>query len=316
MEQPFLKKYQPQKFKDFIIDKDYIQLLNMLIKTDSLNLLFIGNTGAGKTSILDATIREYYNVDKIPRNNILYINNLQDQGISYYRNEVKTFCQTPSDISGKKKFIILDDIDYINESSQQVFRNCIDKYSSNVNFMASCSNTQKVIESIQSRSTLVKINNLKKKALRKIIAIIKKKEQIKLEKKAEEFILNICNNSIRLLINYMEKFKLLDTNITLSMAKDICTNISFFDFEKYTKYWYIKKNLEKAKKIIDNIHDKGYSVMDILDSYFQFIKYTADMPEETKYKVITIICKYIALFHTQHEHSIELTFFTLDLVNL
>ena len=56
--------------------------------------------------------------------------------------------------------------------------------------------------------------------------------------------------------------------------------------------------------------------MDILDSYFQFIKYTSDMPEETKYKVITIICKYIALFHTQHEHSIELTFFTLDLVNL
>ena len=309
MEQPFLKKYQPQKFKDFIIDKDYIQLLNMLIKTDSLNLLFIGNTGSGKTSILDATIREYYNVDKIPRNNILYINNLQDQGISYYRNEVKTFCQTPSDISGKKKFIILDDIDYINESSQQVFRNCIDKYSSNVNFMASCSNTQKVIESIQSRSTLVKINNLNKKALKKIIAIIKKK-------KAEEFILNICNNSIRLLINYMEKFKLLDTNITLNMAKDICTNISFFEFEKYTKYWNIKKNLEKAKNIIDNIYDKGYSVMDILDSYFQFIKYTADMSEETKYKVITIICKYIALFHTQHEHSIELTFFTLDLVNL
>lgn len=316
MEQPFLKKYQPQKFKDFIIDKDYIQLLNMLIKTDSLNLLFIGNTGSGKTSILDATIREYYNVDKIPRNNILYINNLQDQGISYYRNEVKTFCQTTSNIPGKKKFIILDDIDYINESSQQVFRNCIDKYSSNVNFMASCSNTQKVIESIQSRSTLVKINNLNKKALKKIIVIIKKREQIKLEKKAEEFILNICNNSIRLLINYMEKFKLLDTNITLNMAKDICTNISFFDFEKYTKYWYIKKNLEKAKKIIDNIYDKGYSVMDILDSYFQFIKYTADMPEETKYKVITIICKYIALFHTKHEHSIELTFFTLDLVNL
>ena len=60
-------------------------------------------------------------------------------------------------ISGKKKFIVLDDIDTINEQSQQVFRNCIDKYSHNVNFIASCCNTQKVVESIQSRITLIKL---------------------------------------------------------------------------------------------------------------------------------------------------------------
>ena len=316
MDQPFLKKYQPQKFKDFIIEKEYIELLNMLIRTDSLNLLFIGNTGSGKTSILDATMREYYKLDKIPHNNVLYINNLKDQGISYYRNEVKTFCQTKSDIKGKKKFIILDDIDSINDQSQQVFRNCIDKYSNNVNFMASCSNTQKVIESIQSRSTLIKIKKLSQESLTKIILLIKEKEHIIINDPAQEFILNICNNSVRLLINYMEKFKLLDEKITLSIAKNICTNISFFDFEKYTKFWFKEKDLIKAKNIINKIFNKGYSVMDILDSYFQFIKYTKLIPEETKYKIIAIICEYIARFNTQHEHSIELTFFTLDLYNL
>ena len=316
MDQPFLKKYQPQKFKDFIIEKEYIELLNMLIRTDSLNLLFIGNTGSGKTSILDATMREYYKLDKIPHNNVLYINNLKDQGISYYRNEVKTFCQTKSDIKGKKKFIILDDIDSINDQSQQVFRNCIDKYSNNVNFMASCSNTQKVIESIQSRSTLIKIKKLSQESLTKIILLIKEKEHIIINDPAQEFILNICNNSVRLLINYMEKFKLLDEKITLSIAKNICTNISFFDFEKYTKFWFKEKDLIKAKNINNKIFNKGYSVMDILDSYFQFIKYTKLIPEETKYKIIAIICEYIARFNTQHEHSIELTFFTLDLYNL
>lgn len=316
MDQPFLKKFQPQKFKDFIIEEEYLELLNMLIKTDSLNLLFIGNTGSGKTSILDATMREYYKLDKIPPYNVLYINNLKDQGISYYRNEVKTFCQTPSDIRGKKKFIILDDIDSINDQSQQVFRNCIDKYSGNVNFMASCCNTQKVIESIQSRSTLIKIKNLSKSSLKKIIYLIKKKENIIINKAAEDFILNICNNSVRLLINYLEKFKLLDEKITLKIAKNICTNISFFDFEKYTELWYKNKKLVDAKKVINKIFKKGYSVMDILDSYFQFIKYTELIPEEAKYKVIAIICEYIARFNTQHEHSIELTFFTLDLYNL
>ena len=95
MDQPFLKKYQPQKFEDFIIEKEYIELLNMLIRTDSLNLLFIGNTGSGKTSILDATMREYYKLDKIPHNNVLYINNLKDQGIQYDRTVSKTcwYCQ-------------------------------------------------------------------------------------------------------------------------------------------------------------------------------------------------------------------------------
>ena len=59
MNTPFLKKYQPQKFKDFIIDKDYIDVLSTLVEMDNLNILLIGNTGCGKTSLLDAIIREY-----------------------------------------------------------------------------------------------------------------------------------------------------------------------------------------------------------------------------------------------------------------
>ena len=74
----------------------------------------------------------------------------------------------------KKKFIILDDIDLINDQSQQVFRNCIDKYSHNVHFLASCSNTQKVIDSIQSRCTIIKIKPIDKKLLKKAEKILKK----------------------------------------------------------------------------------------------------------------------------------------------
>ena len=93
-----------------------------------LNILLVGNIGSGKTSILYATIENTTIYKDIPSNNVLLINNLKEQGISYYRSEVKTFCQTPS-VVHIKKFIILDDIDFINEQSQQVFRNCIDKYS-------------------------------------------------------------------------------------------------------------------------------------------------------------------------------------------
>ena len=316
MNLPFLKKYQPKYYNEFQIDKDYKDLLNLLIKIDSLNILLIGNPGSGKTSLLEATVREYYNLDKLPINNILYINNLKDQGIQYYRNEVKTFCQTPSSVLGKKKFIILDDIDVINEQSQQVFRNCIDKYSHKVNFIASCNNTQKVIESIQSRSTIIKLKPLSKQFLTNIINNIKNKENINITPQAEKFILNICNNSIRLLINYLEKFKLLNTEITYEISRNICTNISYYDFEIYTDLWYKHKNIKDAVKIIFSIFNKGYSVMDILDCYFLFIKTTETIEEEKKYKIIKIICKYISYFHTIHEDEVELVFFTKDLVDI
>ncbi len=313
---PFLKKYQPTFFKDFIIDKEYIELLNTLINMNNLNILLIGNPGCGKTSLLHSIIREYYKLEKLPNQNVLFINNLKEQGIQYYRNEVKTFCQTPSSIFGKKKFIVLDDIDLINDQSQQVFRNCIDKYSHNVHFLASCSNTQKVIDSIQSRCTIIKIKPVQKNLLKIIYSHIKKKERLKISDDCEEFILTICNNSIRLLINYMEKFKLLNVKINQKKVKEICTNISYYEFEKYTLSWYKEKNIINSIQIIYSIHKKGYSVMDILDAYFIFIKITEILEENTKYKVIKLILKYIATFHTIHESEIELAFFTNDLIKL
>ena len=54
--------------------------------------------------------------------------------------------------------------------------------------------------------------------------------------------------------------------------------------------------------------------MDILDSYFQFIKTTSLVDEGSKYKVVSLICHYISLFHTLHEDEIELVLFTNDLI--
>jgi replication factor C subunit 2/4 len=316
MDTSFLKKYQPKYYNEFILDPEYMSLLNTFIDMDNLNILLIGNSGCGKTSLIEATIREYYNVDKIPINNVLIINNLKEQGIQYYRTEVKTFCQTRSNIPHKKKIIMLDDIDLINDQSQQVFRNCIDKYSHNVHFIASCSNIQKVIDSIQSRCSIIKIKPLKKLYLNKIFNKIKKNENINITKNAQNFVLNICNNSTRLLINYLEKFKLLNMDIDCDKVKEICTNISFYDFESFTNKWYNDKDINSSLNIIFSIYNKGYSVMDILDSYFIFIKYTDIVDEVMKYKIIKIICQYISIFHNIHESEIELALFTNNLIKI
>jgi DNA polymerase III delta prime subunit len=247
----FINKYQPLYFEDFGKDNEIIKILKTLILIDNLNILLIGDMTSGKTSILNALIREYYSgfSPKDYEENVLYINSLKEQGINYYRTDVKTFCQTCSNIRNKKKIVVLDDIDFINEQSQQVFRNCIDKFSHNVNFISSCSNNQKVIESLQSRFTIIKIKPLQREKLIDIIDNIKQKENIVIDNDAQEFIVNISNNTVKILINYMEKFKLINQRITLSLAIQLCSNISFLTFEEYTNL-IIKSDLLQAIKII------------------------------------------------------------------
>lgn len=313
----FINKYQPLYFKDFEVDNEILNMLQTLITMNNLNILFIGDIGSGKTSFLNAAIREYY-IGLSPseyESNILHINSLKEQGINYYRNDVKIFCQTSTEVKGKKKIVILDDIDLINEQSQQVFRNCIDKYSHNVHFICSCSNTQKVIESLQSRLSLIKIKPLDRFSLSKIMNKIKRAEKIHIDADAREFILNVCNNTAKILINYMEKFKLLDEPITLDLASKVCTNISFFSLRQYTQL-ILEKKVVEAIKLIYSIYDNGYSVMDILDNYFLFIKTTELLNEDQKYKVIPLICKYITVFHNIHEDEIELSLFTNNMIGL
>lgn len=313
MDLPFIYKYQPLFLDDFEYEDELLLLIRTLLKMDNLNIIFIGDSGCGKTSLINVIIREYYGKD--PQNdNILIINSLKDQGITYYRNDVKIFCQTSSSIIGKKKILILDDIDNINEQSQQVFRNCIDKYSHNVHFISSCNNSQKVIDSIQSRLSVIKIKALHHTNLIKIINKISDKENILLDDECKKFILSISNNSIKILINYLEKLKLINLPITLELVSDVCTNITFKDFENFTKYCKFEKNVVNAVQLIYKLFDKGYSVMDILDSYFLFVKTTNILTEDEKYKIIPIICKYITVFHNIHEDEIELALFTNSLI--
>ncbi len=313
----FLNKYQPQKFNDFETDNEIIDILTTFINMNNLNIIFIGDIGSGKTTFLNATIKEYYNKYDANQynNNILYINSLKEQGINYYRNDVKTFCQSCSSIPGKKKIVVLDDIDLINEQSQQVFRNCIDKYNYNVHFIASCTNSQKVIESLQSRLIIIKIKPLNKINLQTIMNKIICKEQLNITQEAQDFILNVCNNNAKILINYMEKFKLINKPITEDLAINVCTNISFNLFKEYT---ILIKNgfLEKSVSLLYSIYDRGYSVMDILDNYFLFIKFTDELSENQKYEIISLLCKYITIFNNIHEDEIELALFTNNLFNI
>jgi DNA polymerase III delta prime subunit len=331
---PFINKYQPDYLNDFQqLDETTVKLVKSLIHLNNLNILIVGDSGTGKTSIIKSVIKEYYGSgNEYNHENVLVLNSLKEQGIQYYRNDLKIFCQTCSLIKNKKKIILLDDIDLINEQSQQVFRNYMDKYKHNINFISSCTNIQKVIDSLQSRTIIVKIHPITFTCLQKIITKISLRERLIFTHESQELLLHICNNSIRILLNYLEKIKILNIHsktkttqpsslqqsnntIEVEMVHKLSTNISYTLFDEYTNL-VLENKMRESVNILYGLHHEGYSVMDILDNYFTYIKITNLLDENIKYKLTTLICKYIIHFHNIHEDELELAFFTNSFVKL
>lgn len=312
MTDSFLSKYRPKTVKDFKLSDHMENAIYSFIEMENVNILLYGNPSSGKSMLLNAIVREYYELEPdthLPENNILTINNLKEQGIQYYRNEMKSFCQTHSIIHGKKKIVVIDDIDNVNEQSQQVFRNYMDKYKHNVHFLAVCTNIQKVIESIQSRMHIMQLHPLDTNGIRDRMETIIKTEGISIPEDSKEYLLSICNNSIRTVINHIEKLYILGKPITVGLCKKVCSNISFQHFDEYIDA-FLKKDLNKGIAILYELFDSGYSVIDILDYFFHFVKSTTRLDETLKYKIIPLLCKYITIFHNVHEDVIELALFT------
>jgi DNA polymerase III gamma/tau subunit len=135
------------------------------------------------------------------------------------------------------------------------------------------------------------------------------KENLVIDAVAQDYLINIANHSMRNIINNLEKIYILGEPVDLDLCKRLCSNISFQLFDHYITF--IKKGqLFEAIQVFYGIHDYGYSVIDILDYFFSFVKITELLTEEEKYMIIPFLCKYITIFHILHEDVIELSLFT------
>lgn len=308
-------KYKPYYLQDLYLEPNIKNILDTLISIDNINILIKGNSDSGKTTLMGCIIRNYYELsccDSFSERNIMFINSLKEQGVNYYRNEMKTFCQSSCDIYGKKKMVVIDDMDILNEQSQQVFRNYIDKYKNNVNFICSCSSIEKIIESIQSRLHIFTVQCNTNEDNAKIMQNIMTHEDISLQPQIQKYLLQISNHSIRNIINNLEKIYLSKYETTdIETYKNICTNISYVHFDIYFDNLKNKK-IREAIFVLYELYDYGYSVIDLLEFIYQYVKKTDFLDESNKYKIIPIICKYITIFSKIHEHNIELALFTND----
>lgn len=317
--------FKPKEFEDFNISESDLKILKIFIENNNLNFIINGDTSTGKTSLINVIINKYYNLDNytekdkknIMDNNILTINILKDQGIQYYRNDVKNFCNSCSIIKDKKKILVIDSIDNINEQNQYVFKNYIEKYS-NVNYIISCNDINKIYESLLHKLEIIKIKPTTYDFLYNLFLKINKNMKINLQKNEYEYLIHISENSIPCLINNMEKINLL--NIKNKENKmEIIKNCSSIILENNFKIYInlcINNKVKEAYECIKDIYDDKYSVIDILDNLISYIKVSHHLDKETKYKLLQILIKHIDIFYNHNEDSIELLFITKNIIDI
>lgn len=145
----WVEKYRPRTIEETILPSDLKTTFQKFIDDDNVpNLLLTGRAGVGKTTVARAML-EQLGADYI------IINGSMHGNIDTLRVDILNFASTVS-FSGGRKYVILDEADYLNpNSTQPALRNFMEQYSKNCGFILTCNFKNKVIEPLQSRCGVI-----------------------------------------------------------------------------------------------------------------------------------------------------------------
>ena len=139
------EKYRPQTIEECILPNSIKNVFIPLMQTEEVpNLLLSGRAGIGKTTVAKAFLNQI-GADYI------VINGSMNGNIDTLRVDITNFATSVS-FDGNRKFVILDEADYLNaNSTQPALRNFMEEYSKNCGFILTCNFKNRIIEPLQSR---------------------------------------------------------------------------------------------------------------------------------------------------------------------
>ena len=136
------------------IHKDIKKKLDYFIHTRKIpHIIFHGETGTGKRTILQEFIRNIYDNDKELINlYVIYIDCGHGKGIKFIRDELKFFARANIHNSQKLfKSIVLLNADKLTIDAQSALRRCIELFSNTTRFFIVVENKYKLLKPILSR---------------------------------------------------------------------------------------------------------------------------------------------------------------------
>ena len=312
-------KYKPQTIDDLLLSNNNKYLLNKYLENSYFNLILEGESGCGKSSLINIIIKHYYNNNtSVINNHVCYISLLRDQGINFYKNEVKIFINNCI-ANSYKKIIVIEDVEMFSDVIQQYFYELVKNYKNTIYFILSTSNILKINSNFSYLLDIIKFESLNHEYLLNILNTIIIKENINIDINIKKYIINLSNNSINNLINNIEKIKLLYNNFeSLNDVKelDIESNIIINYYDELINHC-INKNKKEAVNFVLNLIHKGHSIIDILENFLYYVKNNnLNITEEKKYLIIKYIINYINNHFTIEEDNIEIIFFVNHIYNI
>ena len=168
----WVEKYRPHTIKDVILPESLKNTFQKFVDQKQIpNLILSGGSGIGKTTIARALL------DEIGADYII-INASMNSGIDTLRTEILNYVTSLS-LTGERKFVILDEADYLNpNSTQPALRNFIETYSKNAGFIFTCNYKNKLIPALHSRCAVIDFKISKQDMGKLAVQFMKRVEHI------------------------------------------------------------------------------------------------------------------------------------------
>lgn len=152
----WVERYRPQTVAETILPADLKDAFQQFVDQKNIpNLILAGSAGVGKTTIAKAMLEEL-DCDYI------VINGSLNGNIDTLRNEILNFASSVS-LMGGRKYVILDEADYLNaNSTQPALRNFMEEFSRNCGFILTCNYANRLIQPLHSRCSVINFKIAKK----------------------------------------------------------------------------------------------------------------------------------------------------------
>ena len=218
----WVEKYRPTNVDECILPSNLKQTFKEFVKQKTIpNLILSGGAGVGKTTIANAMINEIGATS-------MMINGSEESGIDVLRTKIKNFASTSS-LEGGRKYLILDEADYLNpQSTQPALRGFMEEFHKNCGFILTCNYENRLIPPLHSRCSVVnfKIPNQEKPKLAmdffKRVKDILKQENISFEDKVVVELINKYFPDWRRTLNELQRYSTsgkIDAGILVNLSE-------------------------------------------------------------------------------------------------
>ena len=278
----WVEKYRPKDIESCILPKNLKDSLRDFVNQKQLgNLILSGPPGVGKTSAAKAML------DEIGATNMM-INGSEESGIDVLRTKIKNFASTVS-LEGGRKYIILDEADYLNaQSTQPALRGFMEEFHKNCGFILTCNYKNRLIPPLHSRCSGIDFSipksekqTLASEFFKRVIEILDE-ESITYNKKVVAELINKYFPDWRRILNELQRY-----SVSGTIDAGLLVNIAEINIRELMESMKRKEFTNVRKWVVDNLdNDPSRMFRRIYDNLYDYVD-DSSIPH-----IVIILCEY------------------------